>query len=143
MLAATRTAAASRLAAACVALALSGAPSLATALARPAARACACASHSAKARCCPGCHGAAGRGTRAAKHHNDGERGCPKVACGSVQGSCGTPEARTASPRVNEDFTLTEAVALGSPARAEPLAPDAASPLEAARVPDVPPPRRA
>src|SRR5689334_9225582 len=138
MLAPFRTLAVSRVAAACVALALSGAPALASALARPAARACACAAHGKGTRCCHGCHG----GSRAAKHAGE-ERGCPKDACGSVSGGCGTPEARTSPPRGFDDFTLTDAVALGTPGRAAEIAPPAASPRDVEQVPELPPPRRA
>src|SRR5690348_9461157 len=121
MLSAFRRLAVSRVAAACVALALTGAPAVATALARPVARAC--AAHAKGSRCCPGCHGSA----RAAKQGREDPR-CPKDACGSVAGSCGTPEARTTPPRSVGDFTLTEAVALGTPARAGDIAAPVASP---------------
>jgi hypothetical protein len=149
MLASVRTLALSRLAAALVAFALSGAPALAAA-AKASGRACLCPSH-ARARACecarramPG-H-ARGKATpcHPAQDVLSDKDSAPRSECGpSVSGACGTPEARSAPPRAIEAFTLVDAPARGALATSERIDAVICPPPDVTRRPEIPPPRHA
>jgi hypothetical protein len=143
MLSAVRTVALARVAAVAVAVALSGAPRLAEAHARPVHR-CACPAHAIQRDCsCGTCHTNApgAKGAGCAKHGGGHRQACPGAA--RVVGSCGMPEAPAAPPSGVDAFTLPRAVALVVAVRAEPLPPTRGAPLPRARDPETPPPKRA
>ncbi len=146
MFAFVRTFALCRLAAALVALALSGAPGVAAAVSRSAGRPCPCPMHARKLQCAC-CHqGGQAIGKARGQHGPVAARGespaAPACACAaSMEGKCGTPEARSSSQRVVEDFTLPDALANDAPESTGRVYIAISVPRDFARPPETPPPR--
>jgi hypothetical protein len=150
-----RTAGLCRLAAALVALSLSGAPRAALALRPERPHRCQCAAHGEGHRCaCRVCAEQARRARRSALekvppcHRALAERElaaeeerarAPSAPC--LMPSCGSEAPPAATPPPAERFTLGEQAPLALADRSEPLPRARARAAELPAVPDVPPPR--
>jgi hypothetical protein len=140
----------SRVAAALVVSALSGAPALASAAAPASTRgACACASHGRNGACtCAPSRLARGRDAvrKAPPCHpssdaRSGRRGA--ATCARLTGPCGVPDGQVPPPRAVEPFQAPGAIALAPRLLAERLATVDAVGSEVPRLPPRPPPRPA
>lgn len=154
MLRAVRTLAPSRLAAAVLALALTGAPGIAGLHAPEAEHRCTCRAEAGVHACaCVRCHAAAAAARRASEerappcHRAAPSRPVPpperdgRAPCWT--GSCGSPDPAAASPLALEAFLVPAAAALPAPPPAGRVALPAGEGRELPLWPDTPPPRAA
>lgn len=153
MLARARTFALSRLAAAAVALSLTGAPGMASLFAPEREHRCACRTSGRVHACaCSRCHHPAAAGASRASEggppcHRGMSRGpVPETkrdaAADCWTGSCGADDGGRASPLLLEAFTVPEEARLPAPRPAGRVAPRGSGEHELLLAPEAPPPRR-
>jgi len=150
MLGRARTLAVSRLAAAVVAFALTGAPGLAGLHAPEREHRCTCRSSAGRHECaCARCHAAAQRAReeRSPPCHREDARGpAPARRGGSAPcwtGSCGAPDGATGAPLGLEAFTVPREAMLPAPPPAGRVTLRASEAHDLLLSPETPPPRAA
>lgn len=152
MLRIARTLGVSRVAAALVALALSGAPGLASLHARGREHRCTCKAGGRAHECaCPVCHAAARRADeerlppchREAARQPAPARSAERAAAPCWTGSCGDREDGGIALSPLDAFTLPAATRLAAPRLSGRIAPERPSGHELLLAPETPPPRRA